>query len=112
MIGLVLFRYCQTSHPNVWKLVCQLERPETFASFIETGDHISEDERHKYHLALQSGDFGPEMLERPRAGVEQPQPPPSTPLESGHRFTCHVCNEDLLGHRFRCAHCFIETQAK
>ena len=110
MIGLLLLRYCQTSHPNVWKLVCQLQSPETFASFIETGEHISEDERHKYQQALQSGDFGLEMLERPRPGVEQP--PPSTPLESGHRFTCHVCNEELLGHRFRCAHCFIETQAK
>ena len=91
----------------MWKLVCQLQSPETFAAFIETGNHISEDERQKYLGALRSGDFVPELLERPRHGVEEEEPP-SVPVEPGHRFTCHVCNDELLGHRFRCAHCFIE----
>ena len=89
--------------------MCQLQRPETFADFIETGDHISEDDRHKYQQALQREDFGPEVVERPRPGAEQSQ---TAPPESGHRFTCPVCNDNLLGHRFRCAHCFVENQSK
>ena len=91
--------------------MCQLERPETFASFIETGHHISEDERHKHLQALKNGDFGPEISERPRPEVEKEQEqPPSAPY--GHRFTCYVCNEKLHGHRFRCALCYSETQAQ
>ena len=89
-------------------MVCRLQRPGTFAGFIETGHHISEDERHKYQKALQSGDFGGEMLERPRPITVEPM----EPMEPGHRFTCHLCSDELLGHRFHCAHCYIETQGK
>ena len=82
-----MFRYCQTSHLNVWKLVCKLQSPETFAAFIETGNHISEDERQKHLGALRSGDFDPELLERPRPSLEEVSLEPEEPLQGGTQET-------------------------
>ena len=96
----VLFSYCQHTDLNVWRLVCQLERPQTFANFIETGEHVSPEDREKYQQALHTGDFSSSVEEtlQKMSGLELPD---------GHRFTCHVCNSQLQGHRFHCGHCYI-----
>merc|ERR1712244_184149 len=89
--------YCQSSDVNVWKLVSRLQEPKTFATFIETGQHISQDDREKYDEVSQTGKFSP-PVDTGERGLA---------LSCGHRFTCYACNSELLGHRFRCAHCYI-----
>jgi len=93
--------HCQSSDVNVWRLVCQLQKPQTFAHFMTTGQHVSQEDRDKYEEVSQTGNFS--------AHVEKEASRRGLALTSGHRFTCYACNPQLLGHRFRCAHCYIAS---
>ena len=95
------FSHCQSSDVNVWRLVCQLQKPQTFAHFMTTGQHVSQEDRDKYEEVSQTGNFS--------AHVEKEASRRGLALTSGHRFTCYACNPQLLGHRFRCAHCYIAS---
>ena len=68
---------------------------------MATGQHVSQEDRNKYEEVSQTGSFS--------THVEEEDSKRELALTCGHRFTCYACNTQLLGHRFRCAHCYIAS---
>ena len=107
-------RHCQSPERNTWGLVCRLTSPARFAEFVEGSSHVTEEEVEE-HRQWVSDEETTDTNDRDTSGgdidvrdITDTSDAEDNPIEPGHRFSCFLCNDKLLGHRFSCAFCILE----
>eukprot|EP00092_Neocalanus_flemingeri_P030307 GFUD01032900.1.p1 GENE.GFUD01032900.1~~GFUD01032900.1.p1 ORF type:complete len:447 (+),score=91.06 GFUD01032900.1:344-1684(+) len=103
-----LRRYCQSPERNTWGLVSRLRSPARFAQFVEGGSHVTEEEAIEHRNWVSDDETTDHDSTGEDTDMNDTNDTEESPIEPGHRFSCFLCNDKLLGHRFSCALCILE----
>ena len=103
-----IYRHCLKPEVNVWRMVSHLKDPHHFANFINSSeDHITQAEiaEHREWMEGRSEDESGGMADIVKTMFWSK----NTRECHGHRFSCILCTDKIIGHRFNCNRCFFDT---
>ena len=105
--NLRFYRHCLKPEVNVWGIVSHLKDPHHFANFINSSeDHITQAEiaEHREWMEGRSEDESGGMADIVKTMFWSK----NTRECHGHRFSCILCTDKIIGHRFNCNRCFFD----